>query len=99
MKDNAVFTVEAEFAVPENRHIRADEIIQLTGIQAQTDCPGSLRRIVVWDKENEREIVLLTNLFDFGSTTVAAIYKERWQIELFFGSAQEFDGTRILGRF
>jgi hypothetical protein len=35
MKDNAVFTVEAELAVPENRHIRADQIIQLTGVQAR----------------------------------------------------------------
>ena len=80
MKENAVFTVETEFDVPANRNIRADQIIQLTGVQAQADCPGPLRRVVVWDADNEREIVLLTNLFDFGSTTVAAIYKERWQI-------------------
>jgi Domain of unknown function (DUF4372)/Transposase DDE domain len=86
MKDNAVFTVQAELDVPQNRNIRADQIIQLTGVQAQTDCPGPLRRIVVWDAENKREIVLLTNLIDFGSTTIAAIYKERWQIELFFES-------------
>jgi IS4 transposase len=39
---------------------------------------------VVWDADHEREIVLLTNLLDFGATTIAAIYKERWQIELFF---------------
>jgi hypothetical protein len=87
LKDNAAFTVEAEFAVPENRNIRANQIIQLTGVQAQTDCPGPLRRIVVWDADNEREIVLLTNLLEFGATTVAAIYKERWQIELFFESS------------
>jgi hypothetical protein len=42
MKDNAVFTVAAEFQVPQNRNIRADEIIQLTGLQAQTDRPGPL---------------------------------------------------------
>jgi hypothetical protein len=39
-----------------------------------------LRRLVVWDADNEREVVLLTNLFDFGATTIAAIYKERWKI-------------------
>jgi hypothetical protein len=80
LKDNAVFTVETEFEVPQNRNIRADQIIQLTAAQAQRDCPGPLRRVVVWDAENEREIVLLTNLFDFGATTIAAIYKERWKI-------------------
>ena len=39
-----------------------------------------MRRLVVWDADNEREIVLLTNLLEFGATTIAAIYKERWQI-------------------
>ena len=48
--------------------------IRLTGPKAQTDCPGLLRRIVVWDADNEREIVLLTNLLVFGSTTIAAIF-------------------------
>ena len=89
LKENAVFTVEAEFPVPEKRHIRADQLIRLSGVQAQTDCPGPLRRVVVWDADNQREIVLLTNLFDFGSTTIAAIYKERWKIELFFKALKQ----------
>ena len=89
LKDNAAFTVEEEFAVPEKRNVRADQIIHLTSPQAQTDCPGPLRRVVVWDADNQREIVLLTNLFEFGSTTIAAIYKERWQIELFFKALKQ----------
>jgi IS4 transposase len=39
---------------------------------------------VVWDEENKRELALLTNIFQFGASTVASIYKERWQIENFF---------------
>jgi hypothetical protein len=89
LKDNAAFTVEAEFTTPENRNIRADQIIQLTGVQAQSDCPGPLRRVVVWDADHQREIVLLTNLLEFGATTIAAIYKERWQIELFFKALKQ----------
>jgi Domain of unknown function (DUF4372)/Transposase DDE domain len=89
MKDNAAFTVVSELEVPANRNILADQIIQLTGAQAQLDCPGPLRRVVVWDADNQREIVLLTNLFEFGSTTIAAIYKERWQIELFFKALKQ----------
>jgi hypothetical protein len=89
LKDNAAFAIEAELATPENRNIRADQIIRLTGAQAQTDCPGSLRRVVVWDADNQREIVLLTNLLEFGATTVAAIYKERWKIELFFKALKQ----------
>ncbi len=44
---------------------------------------------MVWDSENEREIVLLTNHLDFGATTIAGIYKERWQIELFFKALKQ----------
>lgn len=89
LKDNAVFSVEAELAVPEKRHIRADQIIRLAGVQAQSNCPGPLRRVVVWDADHQREIVLLTNLFEFGATTIAAIYKERWKIELFFKALKQ----------
>jgi len=38
----------------------------------------------VWDKENEETVVLLTNHVEFGATTIAGIYKDRWQIEIFF---------------
>ena len=89
LKENAAFEVVEECEVPQNRNIRSDQLIRLTGLQARADCPGLLRRTVVWDAENEREIVLLTNLLEFGSTTIAAIYKERWQIELFFKALKQ----------
>ena len=76
-----------ECEIPQNRNIRADQFIRLPGSKAQADYPDLLRRIVAWDSQNEREIVLLTNLMEFGATTIAAIYKERWQIELFFESS------------
>ena len=89
LKENAAFEVVEECQIPANRNIRADQLIRLTGARAQTDYPELLRRIVVWDAENEREIVLLTNLLEFGSTTIAAIYKERWKIELFFKALKQ----------
>jgi hypothetical protein len=89
LKENAAFEVVEECEIPQNRNVLADQFIRLTGAQAQADCPGLLRRIVVWDAENEREIVLLTNLLEFGSTTIAAIYKDRWQIELFFKALKQ----------
>jgi hypothetical protein len=89
LKDNAAFEVVEECEIPQNRNIRADQIIRLTGAQAQVHYPDLLRRIVAWDATNEREIVLLTNLMEFGSTTIAAIYKERWKIELFFKALKQ----------
>ena len=67
-----------------NRNIRTNQLIRLTGARAQADCPEVLRRVVVWDLDNEREIALLTNQVEFGATTIAANYQERWNIELFF---------------
>jgi Transposase DDE domain/Domain of unknown function (DUF4372) len=89
LKDNAAYEVLADGVVPENRNIRSDQLIQLTGEKAQRDCPFPLRRVVVWDAVNDREIVLLTNQTEFGSTTIAAIYKDRWEIELFFKALKQ----------
>ena len=48
-----------------------------------------MRRIVVRDKEKNEKIVLLTNHFGFGATTIASIYKDRWEIELFFKALKQ----------
>lgn len=84
LKDNAAYQVVEECVLPRDRAIRADQLIRFTGAQAQRDCPCLLRRVVVWDENSQREIELLTNQLAFGSTTIAAIYKDRWEIELFF---------------
>lgn len=89
MKDNSAYEVLAEGPVPANRNIRSDQLIQFTGEKAQKDCPSPLRRVVVWDALGEREIVLLTNLQEFGTTTIAAIYKDRWEVELFFKALKQ----------
>jgi hypothetical protein len=88
-KDNAICEVVERRDVPRDGHILSDETICLTGIGAEEKCPNLLRRIVVWDKENERQIVLLTNILHLAAGTVAAIYKERWQIELFFKALKQ----------
>lgn len=89
LKENADFMVIEEFEPPRNRNILADQHILFTGNNARKNCPHVLRRIVVWDDENQREIVLLTNHLEFGATTISAIYKDRWQIELFFKALKQ----------
>ena len=89
MKDNAIYEVVERKRLPINRNILSDEIIRLTGVNAAEKCPHLLRRVVVWDPDNEREIVLLTNHLKFGATTIADIYKDRWQIELFFKALKQ----------
>jgi hypothetical protein len=89
LKENAAYDVVEQCAVPQDRNIRSDQLIRFTGAQAQKDCPCLLRRVVVWDVVNQREIELLTNLIAFGATTIAAIYKDRWEIELFFKALKQ----------
>ena len=48
-----------------------------------------MRRIEVWDEEKKETIVLVTNHLSFGSTTLATIYKDRWQIEIFFKTIKQ----------
>ena len=89
MKENAEFTVIEERVAPRNLDVLSDQLIRFTGYYAQRDCPHVLRRIMVWDNQNDREIVLLTNHLKFGATTISAIYKDRWQIELFFKALKQ----------
>lgn len=89
LKDNAAYQVVRECAVPRGRPVLSDQLIRFTGDKARKDCPCLLRRVVVWDATNGREIVLLTNLLGFGATTIADIYKDRWEIELFFKAIKQ----------
>jgi hypothetical protein len=84
-----VYEVVQSRPLPQNSHIRADEIIRFTSKMARQTFKHPLRRIVIWNEERQQEIVLLSNHFDFGATTLANIYKDRWEIELFFKALKQ----------
>ncbi len=88
-KNNAHYRIVENKPVPKNRNILSDQIIALEGFYSQRKYPGRLRRLELWDDQNERTIVLLTNHLAFGATTIAAIYKDRWQIEIFFKTIKQ----------
>jgi Transposase DDE domain/Domain of unknown function (DUF4372) len=89
MKDNAIYEVVGERGVPQNRNILKDEMIELRGPKAIEKCPHPLRRIELYDPEKEKILVFLTNHMTLGATTIAAIYKDRWQIETFFKTLKQ----------
>lgn len=89
MKENALYKVIESRPVPKNRHVLKDQVIGLTGIDAWEKCPYLLRRVEVYSAEKGEVLVFLTNHFGFGATTIAAIYKDRWQIELFFKAIKQ----------
>jgi hypothetical protein len=61
----------------------SDETIQLAGAKAR-ECPQPWRRIAYKDPDTGKVYVFLTNHFRLAAKTIADIYKERWQIEIFF---------------
>ncbi len=64
--------------------VRSDQDILLFSKQSKAKYPKRLRRITFRDEEQNRTLVFLTNNFSLSSETIAALYKARWQIELFF---------------
>lgn len=89
MKENALYEVVGEKEVPQNRNILKDELIEFKDPKAREKCPYPLRRIEVFDPDKKEVIVFLTNPFKLGATTIAAIYKDRWQIEIFFKALKQ----------
>lgn len=88
MKDNAVYGVAEERKVPEKGNVLSDKVIffyRAGGPEAQ----HFFRRVEVWDEEKQRTLVFLTNHLKFAAATVAAIYKDRWKVELFFKAIKQ----------
>jgi len=89
MKTDTVYRVVERREVPERSAVLRDEIIELTGLDAAMKCPFRLRRVEVDDPDKDGTLVFLTNHLEFVATTIAAIYKERWQVELFFKALKQ----------
>lgn len=64
--------------------ILSDQTIKLTGTKTHLEYPDQLRRIHFYDSVHLNHLYFITNNFDYPSTTIAKLYKCRWQIELFF---------------
>jgi len=88
MKDNAIYDVVERREVPDKGHVRSDEVIFFPSMAANGK-EYFFRRVEVWDEEQQRTLVFLTNHLKFGATTIAAIYKDRWKVELFFKALKQ----------
>lgn len=65
-------------------NILSDSTIHFAGYYPEKDYPEKLRLVKYWDKEKQREFIFLTNNFDLTALEISELYRQRWQIELFF---------------
>jgi len=93
-KQRAFFVVRAKnnlkfkrlYSSPKDKEtgIRADQVVELVTQKSKKAYPERLRRVSYYDKERKKRLVFISNNFDISAKAVADIYKQRWQVELFF---------------
>ena len=83
-KENFAFRRLYSAPVDKSTGVRCDQTILLTGYKSKKSYPDKLRRIKYYDAETEIVYVFLTNNFTLKAIIIAQLYKERWEIELFF---------------
>jgi Transposase DDE domain/Domain of unknown function (DUF4372) len=88
LKDGAEYGVVEQCKVPEGGNIVRDEVIVLCA-QQEIGPQARLRRIEVWVEEKQQTLVFVTNHLKLAASTIGAVYKERWAIELFFKALKQ----------
>ena len=83
-KDNFRFHRLYSHPVDKSTGLMCDQTIALSGFYAAKDYPEKLRRIHYVDQESGQILVFLTNCFSLPASSIAQLYKCRWQVELFF---------------
>jgi hypothetical protein len=78
------YTVIGQQEVLTNKNILADQTIVLNGPKSKESYPKTLRLVKIYDPERNKTLTFLTNNFKLAASTIAQIYKLRWQIEIFF---------------
>ena len=84
IRGNAKYRVVARRAIHRSQGVTSDQIIEFTSARSSKKQLRPVRRIGYRDAETGKHYVFTTNRFDWSATTIAEIYKQRWQVELFF---------------
>ena len=89
LRPKAVYKVLERKPVIKGKGVTSDQIIQLNSAHALKRGAPKLRRVGYRDRESGKKYVFLTNNFSLCAATIAAIYKDRWQVELFFKAIKQ----------
>jgi IS4 transposase len=88
LKDNASFEIIEDKPVAKDSNVVKDQIVFFHG-QAEPDRQHFFRIVEILDEEQKRSFTFLTNNLKFSAATVGLIYKDRWQVELFFKAIKQ----------
>lgn len=83
-KDTTRFARRYSRPITKSTGVRSDQTIILTGVRTSKTYPDTLRRITYHDAETDQRYVFLTNNTTVSAQSIALLYKNRWQVELFF---------------
>ncbi len=86
---NAKYCTVERHEVNKAQGITSDQVIELTGNQLRDKPMPRLRRIGYRDAETGKHYIFLTNHFGLAAKTIADVYKDRWQVELFFKAIKQ----------
>ena len=86
---NSVYDVVESHSVISTKGIISDQTIQFNSAHAKKQEVPKLRLVEYYDKEGDKTYRFLTNNFKLCASTIAAIYKDRWQVELFFKAIKQ----------
>jgi hypothetical protein len=83
-KSNVLLQRRRSHPVDKATGVQSDQTVILSSFQSASVYPDPLRKVTYIDKETNKRLVFLTNNFTLPALTIAQIYKQRWQVELFF---------------
>jgi hypothetical protein len=83
-KSNILLQRRYSHSVDKNTGVQADQTVILASFESASAYPDALRRVVYYDAETGLRLQFLTNNFTLPALTIAQVYKQRWQVELFF---------------
>jgi IS4 transposase len=83
-KSNVLLERRYSHAVDESTGVRSDQTVVLSSFESASVYPDPLRKVSYYDAKSGKRLKFLTNNFTLPALTIAQIYKQRWQVELFF---------------